>query len=77
MIELSLRIVLAKEEIESRDRLIDDLSKIYPICSYCKKVREETGEWVPVEKYVSDISGAEASHGICPQCYEREMKQLD
>jgi len=76
MIELSLRIVLAKEEIESRDRLIDDLSKIYPICSYCKKVREETGEWVPVEKYVSDISGAEASHGICPQCYEREMKQL-
>ena len=76
MIELSLRIVLAKEEIESRDRLIDDLSKIYPICSYCKKVREETGEWVPVEKYVSDISGAKASHSICPQCYEREMKQL-
>ncbi|MFZ0450682.1 MAG: GAF domain-containing protein [Desulfatiglandaceae bacterium] len=76
MIELSLRIVLAKEEIEIRDRLIDDLSKIYPICSYCKKVREETGEWVPVEKYVSDISGAKASHGICPQCYEREMKQL-
>ena len=76
MIELSLRIVLAKEEIESRDRLFDDLSKIYPICSYCKKVREETGEWVPLEKYVSDISGAKASHGICPQCYEREMKPL-
>jgi c-di-GMP phosphodiesterase len=75
MIELSLRIVLAKEEIDRRDRLIDDLSKIYPICSYCKKVREETGKWVPVEEYVLDISGAVASHGICPECYEREIKK--
>jgi c-di-GMP phosphodiesterase len=76
MIELSLRIVLAKEKIDSRDRLLDDLSKIYPICSYCKKVREETGKWVSVEKYVRDISGAIPSHGVCPQCYEREIKQF-
>jgi len=76
MIELSLRIVLAKEEIDRRDRLLDELSKIYPICSYCKKVREETGTWVSVEKYVSDISGAKPSHGICPQCYERELNRL-
>ncbi len=76
MIELSLRIVLAKEEIDRRDRLLDDLSKIYPICSYCKKVREETGQWVSVEKYVQDISGAIPSHGVCPQCYEREINQL-
>jgi transcriptional regulator with GAF, ATPase, and Fis domain len=68
MIELSLRIVLAKEQIGRRDRLLDDLSKIYPICSYCKKVREESGEWIAVEKYVHDISGATASHGMCPVC---------
>ena len=76
MIELSLRIVLDKEEIDRRDRLLDDLSKIYPICSYCKKVREESGKWISVEKYVSDISGATASHGICPQCFEREINRL-
>ena len=76
MIELSLRIVLAKEEIDRRDRLLDDLSKIYPICSYCKKVREETGQWVSVEKYVRDVSGAMPSHGVCPQCYERELKRF-
>jgi len=76
MIELSLRIVLAKEEIDRRDRLLDDLSKIYPICSYCKKVREETGTWISVEKYVSDISGATPSHGVCPQCYERELNRF-
>lgn len=77
MIELSLRIVLAQEKIKSRDRLIDDLTKIYPICSYCKNVREETGKWVSVEQYVDNISGAKASHSICPRCYEREMNQLD
>lgn len=76
MIELSLRIVLDKEEIANRDRYLDDLSKIYPFCSYCKKVCLETGEWVSVEKYVNDISGAKASHGICPRCYEREVKLL-
>ena len=76
MIELSLRVVLDKAEIDRRNRLLDDLSKIYPICSYCKKVREETGKWVSVEKYVSDISGAIASHGVCPQCFEREMREL-
>jgi hypothetical protein len=77
MIELSLRIVFDREEIDRRDRLLDGLSRIYPICSYCKRVREgTTGDWVPVEKYVKDISGKVASHGICPQCCEREMKAI-
>ncbi len=76
MIELSLRIVLAKEEIDRRDSLLGNLSRIYPICSYCMKVREETGEWVSVEKYVHDISGTVPSHGICPQCFEKEMSKL-
>lgn len=77
MIELSLRIVLAKEEIDRRDRLLENLSKIYPICCYCKKVREEPGRWVAVEKYVQDISGAMPSHGICPECYQKEIKRDD
>ena len=47
MIELSLRVIYAKGEIDQRDRLLDRLSKIYPICSYCKKVREEAGHVDP------------------------------
>ena len=76
MIELSLRIVFDKEEIGRRDILLDDLSKIYPICSYCKKVREESGDWVSVEEYLRDVTGALPSHGVCPHCYEMEMKKL-
>jgi hypothetical protein len=77
MVELSLRIVTAKEEIDRRDQLISELSRIYPICSYCKKVREDSGDWVSVEKYVSDISGAKPSHGVCPECYKLQLKELE
>ena len=77
MIELSLRIVFDKDEIDRRDQLIDGLSRLYPICSYCKKVREQTGNWVAVEKYLRDVAGAEPSHGICPECYDREIKRLE
>jgi hypothetical protein len=76
MIELSLRVIFDKEEIDLRDRLLDNLSKIYPICVYCKKVREKSGQWVPVEKYLLDISGAVASHGVCDECCEQQMKLI-
>ncbi len=76
MVELSLRIVIAKEEIDRRDKLLDNLSKIYPICSYCKKVREESGNWVSVEKYVKDVSGATPSHSICPECFNKQINEI-
>ncbi len=76
MLELSLRVIYDKDLLDQHERLIDDLSKIYPICSYCKKVREKSGAWVEVEKYVHDVSGARPTHTICPACYEREMKRL-
>jgi len=58
--------------------LLNGLSRIYPICSHCKKVREGTaGTWVEVETYVKDVNGNVATHGVCPQCYERVMKELE
>jgi hypothetical protein len=78
LIELSLRIIFDKDEIDHRDRFLEGLSRIYPICSYCKKVREgTTGTWVEVEKYVKDVTGNVATHGVCPQCYERMKKELE
>ncbi len=76
MIELTLRVISAQKEIENRDRLLNDLSKIYPICSYCKKIRKETNDWVPVEQYINNISGAIPSHGICPECFKREKDAM-
>lgn len=49
-------------------RRIKLLEGVLPICAYCKKIREERGGWVQMETYVSDKTGADFSHGICPGC---------
>jgi PAS domain S-box-containing protein len=45
-----------------------ELRDIIPICSSCKKIRDTEGQWNQVEKYLHDHSGAEFTHGICPEC---------
>jgi hypothetical protein len=47
---------------------IKTLRGIVPICSICKKIRNDKGYWQQVEVYVSANSEAEFSHGICPDC---------
>jgi PAS domain S-box-containing protein len=44
------------------------LRGIVPICANCKKIRDDKGFWNQVEKYVSERTEAEFSHGICPDC---------
>jgi K+-sensing histidine kinase KdpD len=50
---------------------VKTLSGLLPICSWCKKVRDDKGYWQAVEAYVSMHSEAEFSHGICPDCITR------
>ena len=44
------------------------LSGLLPICSWCKKVRDDRGYWRAVEAYIEEHSHAEFTHGICPDC---------
>lgn len=44
------------------------LHGMLPICSNCKKIRDDQGYWHQIEKYIRDHSDAEFSHGICPEC---------
>jgi|WetSurMetagenome_2_1015567.scaffolds.fasta_scaffold03543_3 GAF domain-containing protein len=76
MIELSLHAIYATEEMKRRDDLLHGLSKIFPICAYCKKVCNSTAEWISVESYINDISGLRASHGVCPECYQKELQRI-
>lgn len=50
---------------------IKTLSGLIPICSACKKVRDDQGYWNQVETYIADRSDAVFSHGICPDCREK------
>lgn len=47
------------------------LSGFLPICSSCKKIRDDKGNWKQLESYIKEHSEAEFSHGICPDCYEK------
>ena len=55
---------------ELRDLLgqVRTLSGLLPICSWCKKVRDDRGYWKAVEAYIEEHSQAEFTHGICPDC---------
>ena len=50
---------------------IKTLRGIVPICSGCKKIRDDQGFWQQVEVYVHDHTEAEFSHGLCPECLQR------
>lgn len=46
------------------------LQDILPICASCKKIRDDQGFWIQVEKYLSERSELKFSHGICPDCIQ-------
>ncbi|MGD8563607.1 MAG: hypothetical protein PVG03_13765, partial [Desulfarculaceae bacterium] len=55
---------------------IKTLSGLLPICSSCKKIRDDKGYWNQVEDYVAEHTEASFSHSICPECMERLYPQI-
>ena len=48
-----------------------------PICSYCKRIRDDKDYWSRLESYLSDRSDVEFTHGICPECFRAVLKDID
>ena len=79
--QLQDEIETRKEAEEKKERLILDLQNtlqevrtlrgLLPICSSCKKIRDDKGYWNQIEGYISDHSEAQFSHSLCPQCAEK------
>ena len=61
------------DELRSASREINTLRKILPICSYCKKIRDDKGYWNQVEAYIHRHTGAEFSHSICADCAQKHF----
>ena len=55
---------------------VKQLEGIISICAYCKKIRNDVNSWDQMEVYISNHSEARFSHGICPDCYKKEMDAL-
>jgi hypothetical protein len=66
--------VLQREEAVAN---VKQLEGIIPICMYCKKIRDDQKSWQQLEQYISNHSEARFSHGICPECYEEEIRKLE
>jgi PAS domain S-box-containing protein len=88
MIGAVVRDVTARKAAErERERLIRELqavlgevkqlSGLLPICSHCKKIRDDKGYWHRVEVYIKDHTGADFSHGLCPECLEKYYKDAN
>jgi hypothetical protein len=70
------------EELETALKEVKTLEGLIPVCSNCKQIRDDEGAWHAMETYVSRHTGADFSHGICPDCvsalypeYDRRGKQ--
>jgi len=59
----------AREEIKT-------LRGLLPTCAWCRRVRNENGEWESIEKYVHDHTEAEFSHGMCPDCLTEKFPSV-
>ena len=75
-----------KQAEQERDRLISELSEalmqvkalrgLLPICSVCKKIRDDQGYWQRLEAYITQHSDAEFTHSICPECAHKLYPEL-
>ena len=74
-----LEMAMAQQIIDLNEALsrIKQLEGIVPICSYCKKIRDDEDNWQRLESYISQHSEAQFSHGICPECYKEQMKVIE
>jgi hypothetical protein len=68
--------VAVRTELETALHEVKTLQGIIPICSHCKNIRTDAGDWQRVEAYVRAHSDAEFSHGICPVCMRQHYPEL-
>ena len=83
-IKAARRVVVLERTLRRRvDELQDALAhvrklkQLLPICTYCKKVRDDRDYWRQIEEYIHTETGADFSHGICPDCMARLKAELD
>ncbi|HKW41473.1 MAG TPA: response regulator [Gemmatimonadales bacterium] len=75
--ELRARLTVAERILGLRKEL-RQLEGLLPICSYCKRIRNEKEEWEPLETYIEAHFERLLTHSICPNCYTKYVQpQLD
>jgi len=72
---------MLSDRVQELEKALDDVKRLrglLPICSYCKRIRDDRNYWEQLESYLSEHANLVFSHGICPECYERHWhKELE
>ena len=70
--EEALRVINA--ELSRALAEVRQLQSMLPICSYCKRIRNDEHHWQPVEEYIVAHAPVQFTHSICPTCYEHQVR---
>ena len=80
-IEVGQRVLRPQSELANRVKELEEsiarekhLQGLLPICSYCKKVRDDSNYWQQVEAYIETRADVAFSHSICPDCFENVVQ---
>lgn len=73
--EINREIIQKNEALQNALDQVKTLSGLLPICSYCKKIRDDKGYWNQLEGYLSKHSEIILSHGICPECLRQHYPE--
>jgi len=76
MIELQQKLSERVRDLTEALRQMRQLEGLLPICSYCKRIRDDQNYWQQVESYLTRHADVRFSHGICPECYDVHAKEL-
>lgn len=66
----------AQEELQGALQNVKTLSGLLPICASCKKIRDDSGYWTQVERYLTEHTQAQFSHGLCPDCFSHLYPEI-
>jgi phosphoserine phosphatase RsbU/P len=76
VLELQRNLAERVRELETALSQVKQLQGLLPICSYCKKIRDEQNYWQRVDSYLTEHTDMLFSHGICPECCQRVALEL-
>ncbi len=65
-----------REQLEKALEEIKTLQGMLPLCSYCKRVRNDKGYWDQVDQYLSKHTPATVSHALCPDCLAKQYPKV-
>lgn len=72
-VELQRKLAERVEELERALTQVRRLEGLLPICSYCKRIRNEQDYWERVDAYISQHANVRFTHNICPECYTKHV----